>query len=119
TFAHLVSHMLYERRFGSYFVEPVVAGLDKNNEPYICVMDVIGCIDSAKDFVVGGTASDNLFGMCESLWEADLGPNDLFETISQALLNAVDRDALSGWGAVVHIITPEGVITRDIKGRMD
>lgn len=31
-------------------------------------------------------------------------PDDLFETISQALLNAVDRDALSGWGAVVHIM---------------
>ena len=31
-------------------------------------------------------------------------PDDLFETISQALLNAVDRDAISGWGAVVHIM---------------
>jgi hypothetical protein len=31
-------------------------------------------------------------------------PEDLFETISQVLLNAVDRDALSGWGAVVHIM---------------
>jgi len=31
-------------------------------------------------------------------------PEDLFETISQALLNAVDRDALSGWGAVVHLM---------------
>lgn len=31
-------------------------------------------------------------------------PEDLFETVSQALLNAVDRDALSGWGAIVHIM---------------
>ena len=31
-------------------------------------------------------------------------PDDLFETLSQALLNAVDRDALSGWGAVVHVM---------------
>ena len=31
-------------------------------------------------------------------------PDDLFETASQALLNAVDRDAVSGWGAVVHIM---------------
>jgi len=28
----------------------------------------------------------------------------LFETTSQALLNAVDRDALSGWGAIVHVM---------------
>jgi len=42
--------------------------------------------------------------MAESLWEPDLPAEDLFETISQTLLNAVDRDAYSGWGAVVWII---------------
>ncbi|KAJ2792151.1 proteasome core particle subunit beta 3 [Coemansia guatemalensis] len=119
TFAHLVSHMLYERRFGPYFVEPVIAGLDKNNRPFVCNMDLIGCINYTDDFVVAGTADNNLFGMCESLWEPDLGPEELFETISQSLLNAVDRDAMSGWGAVVHIITPDGIIERELKGRMD
>ncbi|CDS02721.1 Putative Proteasome subunit beta type [Lichtheimia ramosa] len=119
TLAHMVSSTLYERRFGPYFVEPVVAGLDKNNEPFICSMDLIGCINFAKDFVVSGTAGPNLYGMCESLWEPDLEPEDLFETISQALLNAQDRDALSGWGAVVHVITPDQIITRTLKGRQD
>jgi 20S proteasome subunit beta 3 len=46
-------------------------------------------------------------------------PEDLFETISQAILNGVDRDASSGWGAIVHVITPDQVITRDLRGRMD
>ncbi|KAJ2842745.1 proteasome core particle subunit beta 3 [Coemansia brasiliensis] len=119
TFAHMVSHMLYERRFGPYFVEPVIAGLDDNQQPFICNMDLIGCPNFPNDFVVCGTADENLFGMCESLWEPDLGPEELFETISQALLNAVDRDAMSGWGAIVHILTPDGVITRELKGRMD
>lgn len=31
-------------------------------------------------------------------------PDELFEVLSQSLLAAVDRDALSGWGAVVHIM---------------
>ena len=53
---------------------------------------------------MSGTASEKLFGMAESLWEPDLPAEDLFETISQTLLNAVDRDAYSGWGAVVWII---------------
>ncbi len=43
----------------------------------------------------------------------------LFETISQALLNAVDRNALSGWGAVVHVITPTEIISRTLKTRQD
>lgn len=73
TFANLVSSSLYERRFGPYFVSPVVAGLDpKTGAPFICGFDSIGCIDFAKDFIVSGTASEQLFGMCESLWEPDL-----------------------------------------------
>jgi hypothetical protein len=31
-------------------------------------------------------------------------PDQLFEVLAQCLLTAVDRDALSGWGAVVHIM---------------
>ncbi|TDZ23561.1 Proteasome subunit beta type-3 [Colletotrichum orbiculare MAFF 240422] len=120
TFANLVSSSLYERRFGPYFVSPVVAGLDpKTGKPFICGFDSIGCIDFAKDFIVSGTASEQLFGMCESLWEPDLGPDELFETISQSLLNAVDRDALSGWGAHVYIIEKDKVTKRLLKGRQD
>jgi len=72
-----------------------------------------------KDFIVAGTASDQLFGTCEGLWEPDLEPDELFETISQALLNAVDRDALSGWGAHVYIIEKDKVTKRLLKGRQD
>merc|ERR1712157_97158 len=46
-------------------------------------------------------------------------PDDLFETLSQALLASVDRDAYSGWGAVVHIITKDGVTSRKLKVRQD
>ncbi|KSA01109.1 Proteasome subunit beta type-3 [Debaryomyces fabryi] len=120
TLANLVSSTLYEKRFGPYFVGPIVAGLDsKTSEPFICGFDLIGCIDFAKDFIVSGTASDQLYGMCESLYEPNLEPEDLFETISQSLLNAVDRDALSGWGAVVYIVTKDSVTKRVLKTRQD
>jgi 20S proteasome subunit beta 3 len=108
TFAHLVSSTLYSRRFGPYFTEPVLAGLERTPsggfKPYIAGADLIGCLNFAEDFIVAGTASDKLFGVAEGLWEPDLGPEDLFETISQTLLNAVDRDAFSGWGAIVYIM---------------
>ncbi len=31
-------------------------------------------------------------------------PEELFEVISQCLLAGTDRDAISGWGAIVHIM---------------
>ncbi|KAI5959909.1 PUP3 [Candida pseudojiufengensis] len=120
TLANLISSTLYEKRFGPWFVTPIVAGLNsKNGQPFICGFDSIGCIDFAKDFIVSGTATDQLYGMCESLYEPNLGPEELFETISQALLNAVDRDALSGWGAIVYIVTKDKIIKRSLKTRQD
>ncbi|XP_033208052.1 proteasome subunit beta type-3 [Belonocnema kinseyi] len=120
TFAAMVSNLLYERRFGPYFVEPMIAGLDPVTfEPYVCNMDLIGCLNEPNDFVVGGGCSEQLYGMCEALYEPDLEADDLFETISQALVNACDRDAASGWGAVVHVIEKDKVTTRMVKTRMD
>ena len=73
TMANLVSSSLYEKRFGPYFVSPVIAGINHTTgKPFICGFDSIGCIDFAKDFIVSGTASDQLFGTCEGLWEPDL-----------------------------------------------
>jgi 20S proteasome subunit beta 3 len=108
------------RSFGPYFVEPVVAGLEGPDfKPYITAMDLLGAPVFTSDFVLSGTCSENLYGMCESMWRPNLEPEDLFETISQSLLAAVDRDAVSGWGAIVHVITKDKVITRTLKARQD
>ena len=119
TFGHLVSHVLYEKRFAPYFIEPVVAGLAADGTPFITATDLIGAAVTTDDFVVAGTCAENLYGMCESLYRKDMSPDELFEVASQALLSAVDRDAVSGWGAQVKIITLDGVTTRDLKARMD
>ncbi|KMZ73392.1 Proteasome subunit beta type-3-A [Zostera marina] len=119
TFASLVSALLYEKRFGPYLCMPVIAGLGDDNVPFICTMDCLGAKELAKDFVVSGTASESLYGACESMFKADMEPDELFETISQALLASVDRDCLSGWGGHVLLVTPTEVHEKTLKGRMD
>lgn len=119
-FAAMLSSFLYEHRFGPYFIEPVIAGLDpKTLEPFICNMDLIGCPNVPDDFVVAGTCGEQLYGMCETLWKPDLEPNQLFEVISQAMINAFDRDAISGWGATVYIIEKDKITVKTLKTRMD
>ena len=59
-------------RFGPYFIEPVIAGLDKENKPYLFSSDFIGApllpdMDT-NGFVVAGTCTEQLMGMCESMW---------------------------------------------------
>lgn len=120
TLASVASNLLYERRFGPFFIEPVIAGIDsKTGEPYIANADLIGCLDEPEDFVVSGTCTEQAYGMCEALWSPNLEPEDLFETISQALMNAFDRDASSGWGGIVYIIEKDKVTVKTLKTRMD
>ena len=59
-------------RFGPYFVSPVIAGLEKDGTPYLAGTDSIGAIETAKDFMLAGTAPESLYGMCESMWRPDM-----------------------------------------------
>jgi len=120
TFMHMLSNMQYEKRFGSYFCEPIVAGLDPVTfEPYIAANDSIGCIDAPEDFVGAGTGQMQLIGTLESFWEKNMDPDSLFEATAQSLLSAIERDASSGWGAVVYTVTKEGVVGKSLKARLD
>jgi len=120
TFANLVSSMLYEKRFGPYFAEPIIAGLDPETlEPFITGMDLLGAMAPSSDFIVAGTAESSMYGVCESMYKPDLEPEDLFEVISQCLLSGIDRDCLSGWGGVVYVISKDEIICRTLKGRQD
>jgi len=119
-FKNLVGSLLYEHRFGPYFISPVIAGLiPETNEPFLATSDSIGAFATPNNFAVAGTAEEMLYGVCESLWRPKMNPNELFETISKCLIAAVERDSISGWGGIVHIITPDQIITREIKTRMD
>eukprot|EP01024_Parvocaulis_polyphysoides_P006342 TRINITY_DN11686_c1_g1_i3.p1 TRINITY_DN11686_c1_g1~~TRINITY_DN11686_c1_g1_i3.p1 ORF type:complete len:160 (-),score=44.21 TRINITY_DN11686_c1_g1_i3:221-700(-) len=93
--------------------------LDSNNKPYISSMDSIGAESVSRDFAAVGTNSESLLGMCESIWKPDMDADELFETLAQGLLSGVNRDALAGWGAVIYLITPEKVVAKTLRGRMD
>lgn len=131
SFSNMLSNILYSNRFSPYYVNPIVVGFKVEevvNEkgatenkyiPYLTAYDLIGAKCETKDFVVNGITSEQLYGMCESLYVKDQDEYGLFETISQCLLSALDRDCLSGWGAEVYVITPTKVTKKNLKARMD
>jgi len=118
-FKTVVSNLLYERRFGPFFIEPVIAALNDDGTTFLCGMDCLGASESPKDYVTAGTASTEMHGCAEALWQDDLGPEELFECVSQALLSGCDRNAASGWGATVTLIEGNKITTRKLKARMD
>lgn len=104
-------------------MSPVIAGLDKIGEgeyqPVICTYDSIGYRSHNCPFEVSGTGSELLHGVCETFWKPDMEPEQLFTVISNALMSALDRDSLSGWGAYVYLLTPTELTVRALKTRMD
>ncbi|KRY37995.1 Proteasome subunit beta type-3 [Trichinella spiralis] len=42
-----------------------------------------------------------------------------FEATAQALLACIERDAASGWGAVVYTISNDEIDVKSIKARLD
>mmetsp|Transcript_47752 Transcript_47752/g.79220 ORF Transcript_47752/g.79220 Transcript_47752/m.79220 type:complete len:205 (-) Transcript_47752:260-874(-) len=118
-FTKVVSNLLYSKRFGPYFVDPIIVGLDKNDEPFVSSMDLIGATEISDNFACVGTTEDELYGICENLWNDKMEDKDLFETISQSLLSATDRDCLAGWGSVVYLIKKNSVEISELKARQD
>ena len=120
-FINLVASTLYEHRFGPFYVSPVVVGLDVNDnyKPYVATYDSIGCITQSGTFQVSGTSSEMLYGTCEAFFKENMDPDQLFETCSQSLLAAADRDCFSGWGAVVFVLTPGKITVKRLHNRQD
>lgn len=60
-------------RFGPYFIEPVIAGI-QDGKPYVAGMDLIGAKLHTTDFIVSGTCTEPMFGVCESFYEPEMVP---------------------------------------------
>jgi 20S proteasome alpha/beta subunit len=87
--------------------------------PYLCCMDMIGAKSQSEAFVCAGTACKSLYGTAEALWEPDMSPDELVSVCTNAFLSALERDCLSGYGATVYLLTPDGITEYDISGRSD
>ena len=117
---NMLTNLLYERRFGPYFVYALVIGLDpKTGETFVYDSDNIGAISDNVNLATVGTASEYIFGLGELFFKPNMNADELFEATSQALLNGMDRDSASGWGAVVYVVEKDKVTVRELKGRQD
>jgi len=73
-------------------------------QPYLCTQDVIGAKSRSDSFVCAGAASKSLYGTAEAMWRPGLKPDELARVCGRAFLSALERDCLSGYGAIVYVI---------------
>ena len=88
--------------------------------PFLCAQDVIGARSTSSSFVCSGVASKSLYGTAEAMWKPDLSPDELVQVCGRAFLSALERDCLSGYGAIIYLLVGgEGIIEIDLACRND
>jgi len=142
----LLSHLLYSKRNGPYYVEPIIAGLEKvmteegsgnkirngripeggnapttiKYKPFLCAQDLIGAQSKSAQFVCSGAASKSLYGTAEAMWRPDLQPDELVQVLGRAFLSAMERDCLSGYGSVIYLMVGgKGIEEIELAARND
>ena len=85
----------------------------KIQKPYLCTTDMLGARSTSSTFVCSGVASRSLHGTAEALWRPNLEADELVEVCGKAFMSALERDCLSGYGAVVYLIQSHEVENGD------
>lgn len=57
----------------------------------------------------------SIYGACEAFFKPEMSPEELEDVLSECLVSGCDRDALSGWGGVVYIMTAEKITVKILK----
>ncbi len=105
--AKLLSLLLYQGRFrGIYYAELIVGGLE-NGEPKILVLDPAGGLMEEK-FAAIGTGAQIATGILEREYKDSLSEEEALSLAEKAMKEAISRDALSGDGIDLLVITESG-----------
>lgn len=111
---HSVARVISDKLYSApSMCSPIVAGLESNNDPYICCMDSLGAQTESREFAVVGTAASGLFAICESYYKPDLPPEEVVSIVEKCLSAALERDVLSGCKVCIFTVSTNGIYAKD------
>ena len=106
--ARLCSNVLFNQRYFPFFVQIILAGVDKTKEEgQIYNIDLFGSMTSEK-FISTGSGSPVAYGYLETAFKENLTVNDAYKIAIQAIAAAIRRNAGTGDGINVVIIDKDG-----------
>jgi len=106
--ARLCSNVLFNQRYFPFFVQIILAGVDKTKEEgQIYNIDLFGSMTSEK-FISTGSGSPVAYGYLETEFKENLAVNDAYKLSIQAIAAAIRRNSGTGDGINVVIIDRDG-----------
>ncbi|MFQ5940987.1 MAG: proteasome subunit beta [Nitrososphaerales archaeon] len=110
--AKLVSVMLFERRYFPLLTQVIIGGVD--GKPVIYTLDPLGSL-LPDAFAAAGSGAELAVGVIETAFKADMNEKEAKELAIKAIRSAVSRDAASGDGVDMLIITRNGCKEESVK----
>ncbi len=111
--ATLTANILAGSRYFPYWVQLVIGGYDRTGG-HVYSLDAAG--GSLPDkFVSSGSGSPYVYGVLEDHWKDDMTTDEGANLAIRAVTSAMKRDAVSGEGIDVAIITKDGFKMFDDK----
>ena len=109
----LVSNYLYSRKMYPLLTNLVVAGMDKDG-PKLYTLDAIGSL-MPDDYGTAGTGMLLSIGILEAEYRPDMTVEEGEKLVEKAIRNSIKRDAMSGNGIDLLIITKDGSEEKSIE----
>ena len=104
--AKLISNFLYSRKMAPLYTNLVVAGYDEEG-PQLYTLDAIGSL-IPEDYGTTGTGMLLSIGILEAEYKPEMSIDEGEKLVTKAIRNAIKRDAMSGNGIDLLIITKDG-----------
>ena len=101
----LLSVIMYQYKFMPFLSEVIFGGVDEEG-PHLYVMDSLGSMIE-DDYAAIGTGAPIAIGIIESKYNKELSAEEAKELALNAVKAAISRDATSGDGIDVIVITPD------------
>ena len=104
--ATLTANILHSSRFYPYFVQSLIGGVDDKG-PALFSLDPTGGLIGDK-MISTGSGSPVAYGVLEDRYHEDMDIDEGISVAVRAIQSAMDRDAYSGNGIRVAIVTEKG-----------
>ena len=102
----LLSNILHGNRMFPFYVQLLIGGVDENG-PVIFSVDAVGGSGKEDGIVATGSGSPMAYGVLEDRYTLGMDERTAIELAIRALRSAIKRDAGSGEGIAVVVITKE------------
>ena len=104
--ATLMANILNQRKFYPYYVQLIIGGVDSSG-PHIFSLDAAG--GAIEDiYTTTGSGSPYVFGVLEDNYKKDMEEEEAINLAIRAMTAAMKRDAASGDGMDIVVITKKG-----------